>query len=250
MTEQAWDQKDLERNPHAAEDKPSRVRRMFEAIAPAYDLNNRLHSFWRDQAWRKKAVRLAKIGPEDDVLDVACGTGDLTEALAKAGPKSIVGLDYTPGMLEIAKDKLRKRRNELDISYIEGDATRLECDDESKDVITIAFGIRNVGEPDRAFSEFFRVLRPKGRLIVLEFSEPTFAPARWGSRLWTHHIMPRTATLISGDSSGAYRYLPRSVETFLDAQSLADAMTRAGFSGVQTKSLDFGICALHLGVKT
>ena len=106
MTEQAWDQKDLERNPHAAEDKPSRVRRMFEAIAPAYDLNNRLHSFWRDQAWRKKAVRLASVRPEDDVLDVACGTGDLTEALAKAGPKSIVGLDYTPGMLEIAKDKL------------------------------------------------------------------------------------------------------------------------------------------------
>ena len=161
MTEQAWDQKDLERNPHAAEDKPSRVRRMFEAIAPAYDLNNRLHSFWRDQAWRKKAVRLASVRPEDDVLDVACGTGDLTEALAKAGPKSIVGLDYTPGMLEIAKDKLQKRRDGLDISYVQGDATRLECDDESKDVITIAFGIRNVGEPDRAFAEFFRVLRPR-----------------------------------------------------------------------------------------
>lgn len=249
MNEQAWDQQDLQNNPHAAEDKPRRVRRMFEAIAPAYDLNNRLHSFWRDQAWRKKAVRLAEVGPEDDVLDVACGTGDLTEALAQAGPKSVVGLDYTPGMLEIARDKLSKQRNDLSITYVQGDATELDLPDESKDVITIAFGIRNVGEPAKAFAEFHRVLRPGGRLVVLEFSEPTFAPARWGSRLWTHHIMPRTATWISGDSSGAYRYLPRSVDTFLDAKSLGDAMDAAEFTNVLTKPLDFGICALHRGKK-
>ena len=249
MTEQAWDQKDLQRNPHEAEDKPSRVRRMFEAIAPAYDLNNRLHSFWRDQAWRKKAVCLASVRPEDDVLDVACGTGDLTEALAKAGPKSIVGLDYTPGMLEIARDKLQKRRDNLDISYVQGDATRLECDDESKDVITIAFGIRNVGDPDRAFAEFFRVLRPKGRLVVLEFSEPSFAPARWGSRLWTHHIMPRTATWISGDKSGAYRYLPRSVDTFINPEQICAGIERANFKEVRSNALDFGICTTFFARK-
>ena len=198
MTEQAWDQKDLERNPHAAEDKPSRVRRMFEAIAPAYDLNNRLHSFWRDQA-RKKVVRLP-VRPEDDVLDVACGTGDLTEALAKAGPKSIVGWTTPRGCLRSQRTKLQKRRDGLDISYVQGDATRLECDDESKDVITIAFGIRNVGEPDR-LRRILPCPSTPGPTGGAEF-RTKLRPGPLGSRLWTHHIMPPNRHLDFRDSSG------------------------------------------------
>lgn len=236
--EPAWSAAELARNPHAAADKPERVRSMFAAIAPAYDLNNRLHSMWRDQAWRRFAVRKSGLKPGETVIDVACGTGDLSLAFAHAGAGRVIGVDFTLEMLHVA----RERKADPRITYVQGDAQRLPLADACADVVSIAFGIRNVQDVGRALSEFRRVLRPGGRLVVLEFSEPRFGPVRWFNNLYCRQIMPRTATWISGDRSGAYKYLPRSVETFLSPEELGRLVASKGFSSVESHSLTLGIC--------
>ncbi len=264
----AWSTGELTANPHANPDKPEKVRRMFGAIAASYDLNNRLHSFGRDVAWRRRAVRLAGVRPTDDVLDVACGTGDLTRAFAAANPRRIVGLDFTPQMLDIACSKsgvrlgLRSgeapearraaapRRGELGgptPEYLEGDATNLPFPDRSFDIVAIAFGLRNVGQPLQALREFRRVLRPGGRVVVLEFGRPRNPLIAWCNDLYTRRIMPVTATIISGDRSGAYRYLPASVESFMPPEELSAAITGAGFASVSYTPMTFGVCLCHVG---
>ncbi len=233
-------------DPHQQADKAGRVRAMFSAIAPSYDLNNRLHSFGRDQAWRKAAVRYAQLQPGDRVLDVACGTGDLSLAFLRAlGPSGqVVGLDYTAEMLDVAR---RKRPADDRLSWTQGDAMALPFDDDAFDVVSIAFGIRNVAKPDDALAEFRRVLRPAGRLVVLEFSEPGNPLVRRVDRFYRGQVMPRTATWIARDKSGAYAYLPRSVETFLSRQEMVGAIEQAGFSGVAIKPMTFGVAVLYRG---
>ncbi len=222
---------------------------MFGAIARTYDLNNRLHSFGRDQAWRRAAVRLADVKPTDRVLDCACGTGDLTRAFADAGAKAVTGLDFTPEMLEIARSRRLSPQESTteNISYVQGDAQKLPFEDESFDIVSIAFGIRNVARPPQALTEFRRVLRSGGRLIILEFGRPRLAPIRFLNNIYTRHIMPRTASLISRDKSGAYRYLPRSVETFLSVSEMSDAMAAAGFKVDAAKRMTFGVCIAYRG---
>jgi demethylmenaquinone methyltransferase/2-methoxy-6-polyprenyl-1,4-benzoquinol methylase len=129
-------------------------------------------------------------------------------------------------------------------NYLHGDATRLDQADASVDALSIAFGLRNVGDTSAAMREFHRVLRPNGVLAVLEFGLPSWGPARWAHRLYTERIMPLTATLIARDRSGAYRYLPRSVDTFLSPEGVAKAAAAAGFRDVQTTSLTLGTCAI------
>lgn len=225
---------------------------MFAAIAGRYDLNNRLHSFGRDQAWRKAAVRAAAPKPTDHILDVACGTGDLTRAFADAGAARVTGLDFTPEMLRIARQKRLGPASAAanlpaTINYVDGDAMHLPFADASFDVVSIAFGIRNVSDPAAALREFRRVLRPGGRLVILEFGTPKFAPIRWANHFYTAVIMPRTATLISGDTSGAYHYLPRSVQTFMEREQMTAAMQTAGFSRCGYRSLTFGVCLCYRG---
>lgn len=248
MTTPVWQSDDLAADPHARSDKAQKVRTMFAAIAGAYDLNNRLHSFGLDQQWRKTAVRLAQVKPTDDIVDVACGTGDLTELFAQSGARSVLGLDFTPEMLDLARDKSVRARTRAKAGvtprYEHGDATALTLADASVDVLSIAFGLRNVSDPKRALAEFRRVLRPGGRLVVLEFDEPTNPLIRAVNRLYTHRIMPWTATLIARDGSGAYKYLPRSVETFLDRARLAQALKEVGFTAVSQTPLTFGTCVV------
>lgn len=239
-----WTAAELQ-NPHSRPDKAGRVRAMFAAIAPSYDLNNRLHSFGRDQAWRRRAVREAGLREGDVVVDVACGTGDLTEAFARAGAGHVIGIDFTREMLEVAERK-RDRMGpgaRSRVEYRQGDAMELELEDASADVVSIAFGLRNVADPARALAEFHRVLRPGGRLVILEFDQPRFGPLRWLNDLYCTVIMPRTATLLSRDRSGAYRYLPRSVRTFAGREELGAAVAAAGFEQVRAVALTFGVCA-------
>ena len=248
----AWTATELQSNPHEAPDKADRVRRMFAAIAGRYDLNNRLHSFGRDQAWRRKAVALCEIQPSDDVLDVACGTGDLTTAFAAEAPHTVTGLDFTREMLEVARGKIASASgsaggSKLVVpSYVQGDAMNLPFADASFDVVSIAWGIRNVSDPAKALREFRRVLRPRGRLCILEFSEPRNRLVRAVNRVYCGRIMPWTATLIARDRSGAYRYLPRSVADFPSPLAFAGMIEQAGFPSPTLHPLTFGVCTIYL----
>lgn len=246
----SWTSDQLKSDPHANPEKATRVQSMFSAIAPSYDLNNRIHSFGLDQSWRKRTVRevAARLGSLRDkkVLDVACGTGDLTELFYKAGANTTGG-DYTPAMLEIAKIKSRKFNDASDrIRYVNADANKLQFDNASFDAVTIAFGLRNVSSPDKAIAEFFRVLRPGGVLAILEFDQPKSRIVRFFHNLYTERVMPLTATLIARDRSGAYKYLPRSVATFLSPQGIAQFAAASGFKHIQHYSLTCGTCALTL----
>ncbi len=224
---------------------------MFAAIAASYDLNNRVHSLGRDQAWRRAAVRAADVHEGDLILDVACGTGDLTQAFARSPAAHVTGLDFTRAMLDHAQRKRAGLAPEMagKIDYIEGDAMALPFADASFDVVSIAFGIRNVADPAIAVGEFARVLRPGGRLVILEFDRPANPLMRWFNDLYCARIMPITATLISRDRSGAYRYLPASVGTFMKRAELVNLLESRGFRGVSARPLTFGICVCYAGVR-
>lgn len=247
----AWNDQELE-TLHSNADKHDKVQAMFNAIARSYDLNNRVHSLWRDEAWRKRAVIEAAVKPGEEVLDCACGTGDLTQAFAKRtqAPR-VVGSDFTSGMLDIARYKQERLNEQVAqrIEYLQADAQELPFDDQSFDVVSIAFGIRNVQNPAKAINEFHRVLRPNGRLIILEFGQPSFAPMRWFNNFYCGTIMPRTATWISRDKSGAYKYLPRSVASFKTREEMEAMMAQAGLSGINSKAMTMGICNLYRGVR-
>lgn len=246
-------QDDALSNPHGDDEKAGKVRSMFAAIAKSYDLNNRVHSLWRDQAWRKYAVKAARVETGDTVADIACGTGDLSEAFARRSPAArVIGIDFTPEMLEIARFKRDRKPDSFNgtpIEYQQGDAMALELDDGSADVLSIAFGIRNVQVPARAITEFARVLKPGGRLVVLEFDTPKNPLVRAFNAWYSGWLMPRTATLISRDRSGAYRYLPKSVESFLSRDEVIKAITDAGFTDVRAKPLSLGICVCYAAVR-
>lgn len=263
----AWTDNDLSENPHENADKASRVQKMFSAIAPSYDLNNRVHSLWRDQAWRRTAVKMAELKGGEKVVDVACGTGDLSIAFARELDRiedsapfgHVLGIDFTHEMLPFARRKAFKTLSGwpsdppgdmLDSSdFIQGDAMNLPLPDACCDVVSIAFGIRNVAEPAKAMAEFYRVLKPGGRLIVLEFSLPKNPLLLAGYNVYFKHVMPRTATLISRDKSGAYKYLPKSVNTFIDREGMQSMMTEAGFKDLKLKALTFGIAVCYRGTK-
>jgi demethylmenaquinone methyltransferase/2-methoxy-6-polyprenyl-1,4-benzoquinol methylase len=241
-TPPVWDDT-LLANPHAVSDKRRRVQRMFAAIAPSYDLNNRLHSLWMDQSWRRRAVKLADLKPADTVVDIACGTGDLALAFHRGGAAAVYGIDFTFEMLPLAVGKSH------DIRFINADAQALPLPDACCDVVSIAFGIRNVADPSTALREFHRVLRPGGRVIILEFSLPTNAILRGLYNFYFRRILPRTATWISGDRTGAYKYLPQSVNTFIDRRQITEMISAAGFSDVSVHPMTFGICVCYRGKK-
>jgi len=264
----------LLQNPHEVSDKRSRVQKMFAAIAPSYDLNNRLHSLWMDQRWRRRAVKLANLQKSDSIVDVACGTGDLTKAFTielvelidwPARQGQVIGIDFTFEMLPIARHKWLSDGIVCEhetwmgpdgkpmginpgaagiIQYLNGDALCLPLADKTANVLSIAFGIRNVSDPSAALKEFHRVLKPGGRLIILEFSLPTNRILRSLYNFYFTKILPRTATWISRDKTGAYKYLPQSVNTFISRDSMQEMMRDAGFTNVQAFPLTFGICVL------
>ena len=248
MTESSVWTKDQLADPHRVKDKARRVRQMFGAIAPSYDLNNRLHSLGRDQSWRRAAVRMAQIQERDRILDVACGTGDLAMAFADAGASLVLGIDFTNEMLAIAQTKAQRSQHQQ-IHYYSGDAIRLPVADAKFDVVSIAFGIRNVADPYAAIRQFYRVLKPGGRLVILEFGLPTNQIARGLYHFYFQHLLPRTATLIAADRTGAYKYLPRSVDRFIDADTLVKMMNKAGFLETTAHSLTLGIAMLYRGMK-
>ncbi len=228
-------------------DKARRVREMFAAIAARYDLLNHLLSGNIDQRWRRlvaATVYQTLPGGEGRILDVACGTGDLSLTIAGEGNAQVVGLDFCRPMLEIAAAKSSRRG--ANIPFIEGDALALPFRDCSFDGVTIAFGLRNLASVESGLVELLRVVKPGARLAVLEFSRPKYAVFRGLFRVYFTKVLPFVGGLISG-SKGAYQYLPDSVSRFPDQDELSTLMRDAGFEEVTYKNLTGGIAALHLG---
>ena len=222
---------------------------MFAGIAGRYDLLNHLLSGNVDKRWRRRVARSleSSLVGEARVLDVACGTGDLSLVLADAGRARVVGLDFCRPMLEIARRKAEEGSRA--IPFVEGDALRLPFADETFDAVTIAFGLRNLAGVFEGLKELRRILRPGGRIAVLEFSSPVAPGFRALFRFYFTRVLPRIGGLVSG-SRGAYEYLPDSVSRFPDQKRLAELMREAGFEGVSFENLTGGIAALHTGARS
>jgi demethylmenaquinone methyltransferase/2-methoxy-6-polyprenyl-1,4-benzoquinol methylase len=225
------------------------VRDMFAGIAGRYDTLNHLLSMNIDKGWRR-AVRekLTDVlaDPNAIVLDVACGTGDLSLELQRHAKAKVVGTDFCRPMLAVAADKTGK--TDMSIPYIEGDAMNLSFADDSFDAVTIAFGLRNLSNFTDGLIELHRVLKPGGRLAVLEFSAPVVPGFGRLFNFYFSHILPRIGGAVSG-SRGAYEYLPDSVSRFPNQKKLAELMRSTGFDDVEFRNLTGGIAALHTGRK-
>ena len=249
-------------DPHAAPDKADRVRRMFNGIAPRYELVNRLFSAGRDAYWRRQAVELASVGPSDMVLDVACGTGDFARVFAAAGAREIVGCDFAHEMLMHAMrhdDAAVLRgsagaasimRSAPRLRWCEADALRLPFRAGAFSIVSCAFGARNFENLDAGLAEMFRVLRPGGRAVILEFTRPKGRLARSVYEFYAHRVMPLAATLIARDTSGAYRYLPRSVVSFLDERQMCAKLRQAGFADATATPLTLGIVSVYVAARS
>ena len=228
------------------EAKARAVREMFGEIAPRYDLLNRLLSGGVDQRWRRLAVKLALEKQPRRVLDVATGTGDVALLLKKTRPAAeVIGSDFTPQMLELARAKAEKAGVEVD--FVEADALALPFADGSFDAITVAFGFRNFADYQRGLAEFYRVLAPGGRAVILEFPPPPKGLLGRLYRFYFNGVLPWIGGVISGKPE-AYRYLPNSVARFPEPEKLAQMMREAGFK-VDYRVLTGGIAAIHVGDK-
>lgn len=224
----------------------TKVREMFAAISGRYDLLNRVLSGGRDLAWRRKAVKLAQVKAGDRVLDVCCGTGDfaLMFAAHNPAPASVTGLDFTPEMLRLARTKGEKLG--APVPWVAGDALRLPFADASFDVISVGYGVRNFQDLDAGLRELARVLRPGGRLVILECT-----PARGligkCANFYINRVIPWLGNALSKSPQKAYSYLADSIAVFPDAKELASRMQRAGFKDVTFRKLNLGTMAIHVG---
>jgi demethylmenaquinone methyltransferase / 2-methoxy-6-polyprenyl-1,4-benzoquinol methylase len=225
------------------------VRSMFEGVAPKYDFLNHVLSFNVDRMWRKRllrAVRPILANPAAQVLDLCCGTGDVLLELQQAMEKAVLGADFCHPMLVTAREKIGRRS--FPSALFEGDALRLPLRDESLDLLTIAFGFRNLANYDAGLKEFHRVLKRRGMLAVLEFSHPRRLLVKASYGLYSKVFLPAIGGMFSG-SREAYEYLPVSIQRFPRAEQLRDMMSKAGFGGASFELLSGGIAALHTAEK-
>jgi demethylmenaquinone methyltransferase/2-methoxy-6-polyprenyl-1,4-benzoquinol methylase len=228
------------------EGKKQQVEEMFDAIAPRYDLLNRILSLGIDRSWRRKAVEMLREESPKRILDVATGTADLAiEALA-LDPKKIVGVDLSEEMLKIGRQKVEKLGETDRIQLRRGDSERLPFSDKQFDAALVAFGVRNFENLRKGLSEIARVLKPGGTLVVLEFSHPRAFPVKQLYQLYSKHVLPRIGNAVS-KNDGAYRYLPDSVAAFPDGDAFLSEMKVAGFTDLRQKPLTFGIASLYKG---
>ncbi len=222
-----------------------RMRGMFDAVAPRYDLLNRLLSAGIDQRWRARAVSELALSPGQLLVDLCTGTGDLVLAALAAQPDlRVIGVDLAHAMLVRALPKPDRHGGVLPV-FLQGDAERLPLPDGSADRASVGFGIRNVSDVDACLREVARVLKPGGRFVILEFTTPPNVLFRGVYHAYFHHLLPFVGRMVSGHQD-AYRYLPESVAAFPEPAELAAKAQRAGFSAVRWSRLHGGIAALHV----
>lgn len=226
-----------------------RVKGIFSSIAPSYDRFNRLSSMGIDRLWRRKTVKLAGIGSKSHVLDLAAGTGDLTMAIARRSrPAYILSTDFVPEMLAVGEQKAAAYEGPTKIEFQVVDAQDLPFDGEGFDVVTVAFGVRNLPDREANFREVYRVLKPGGRYVILEFSRPPFKPFRAVYHFYNRTVIPFLGGLLTGDRSG-FDYLNESILAFPPQLALAAELHKAGFESVEWHNLTLGIVAVHVAVK-
>jgi demethylmenaquinone methyltransferase/2-methoxy-6-polyprenyl-1,4-benzoquinol methylase len=227
-----------------ASPEPGKIQAMFDSIAGRYDLLNSLMTAGLHHRWRELGVLLAGVGAGDSALDVACGTGDFAFALKRAVGRSgrVVGLDFSDEMLDVARAKCG--RNQLWVDFVPGDLLDLPFPDGRFDACTVGFGIRNVPDIEKAFSEMGRVCRPGGRVVCLEITRPQIIGFREFFGVWFDTVVPVLGRLTAGDDF-AYSYLPASVRRFPDPATLRDLMAAAGLRNPRYEILAGGIIALH-----
>nr|WP_307786149.1 bifunctional demethylmenaquinone methyltransferase/2-methoxy-6-polyprenyl-1,4-benzoquinol methylase UbiE [Rathayibacter sp. SD072] len=224
--------------------RPDEVAAMFDTVAPAYDLTNTVLSAGNDHLWRIATTRAVNPVKGERILDVAAGTGTSSASLARSGAE-VVAADFSPGMISVGRR--RQAGNEL-IEFVQADAMDLPFEDESFDAVTISFGLRNVAEPRTALAEFFRVVKPGGRVVICEFSTPPVKPLAAAYDLYLSRVMPAVVSVASSNDP-AYDYLGDSIRAWPEQKVVASWLRGAGFERVAYKNLTFGIVALHRGIK-
>ena len=226
---------------------PRRIAGMFDAIAGRYDFLNHLLSAGTDRRWRRRAIEALSLRGGERVLDLCTGTADLAIAARRAEPAAtrVVGVDFAAEMLRVGLIKLARERLDDSVALVRGDATRVPAADGSVDAVTIAFGIRNVERPEEACQEIHRVLRPGGRLAMLEFAIPRIPGIRAAYLGYFRHILPYIGRLLSKNGA-AYGYLPASVDAFASPADVVKILEQSGFADIQAVPLSFGIVYLYV----
>jgi demethylmenaquinone methyltransferase/2-methoxy-6-polyprenyl-1,4-benzoquinol methylase len=232
------------------EEKAELVRDVFDSVAERYDLMNDLMSFGIHRLWKRFAIELAGVRPGQLILDLASGTGDLADRFAGlVGPQGLVVMsDINASMLRVGRNRMLDRGHVGNLAYAQIDAERLPIADDSLDLITIAFGLRNVTDKDKALASMYRALKPGGRALVLEFSKPTSKPLAKLYDAYSFGLLPRMGKLVANDAD-SYRYLAESIRMHPDQETLKGMMENAGFERCDVHNLTGGIVAVHRGFK-
>lgn len=228
--------------------KKQQVAEMFNNIAYRYDFLNHFLSIGTDKIWRYKAISILKPSKPKRMLDIATGTGDFALAALRLKPEQVIGIDISEGMLNVGKQKIKRKKVDSIISLQLGDSESLNFESDSFDALTAGFGVRNFQDLNAGLSEMHRVLKPKGTAVILEFSQPQGFPIKQLYNFYFHSILPLFGKIVSKDSS-AYTYLPESVSVFPFGNDFLERMKMIGFRNLRIKQVAFGIASIYVGEK-
>ncbi len=230
------------------EGKKEQVAKMFNNISKNYDLLNHVLSLGIDVLWRKKAIKMLQEDQPKLILDIATGTGDFAiEALA-LNPEKVIGVDISEGMLEEGRKKIKKKRLDHLIELQLGDSEKLLFPENNFDAVIVSFGVRNFENLEKGLSDMYRVLKPGGKTVIVEFSQPEKFPMKQGYHFYFKYILPQIGKLVSKDND-AYTYLPESVQAFPYGNEFLGILERVGFKNTTCKSLTFGISSIYMAEK-
>lgn len=230
------------------DNKKQQVADMFNSISGRYDFLNHFLSLGIDIRWRKKAIKLLQESQPKQILDIATGTGDFAIEALKLNPEKIEGVDISEGMLAVGKDKMKKKGFDKVINLQLGDSENLQFEDNNFDAVIVAFGVRNFENLEKGLSEMLRVLRPGGKVVILEFSKPTLFPFKQIYNFYFKFILPNIGRFISKDNS-AYTYLPESVKEFPYGKHFLEILEKVGYNKTKCTPLTLGISSIYIGEK-
>jgi len=228
--------------------KKDQVAKMFNNISHRYDFLNQLLSLGIDKTWRKKAIQVLKPLQPKHILDVATGTGEFALQALELNPQKITGVDISEGMLDVGRKKITDRQLGSKVELIYGDSEKLPFKENKFDAVTVAFGVRNFENLNKGLKEIYRVLKPGGMVVILEFSKPAKFPFKQVYNFYFKFILPKIGSIISSDKA-AYTYLPKSVEAFPDGEDFLHILHHIGFKHTQCSALTFGISSIYIGTK-